>query len=562
MTSKKVIKWNQIFSPLNIFLLVILLFIGYKFIPDDGFKITDKQTYPHIKISFGEEILIQKKPWLSGDDKWKNICWENWNLKEQGTSEDNDALRDFVTQCSQDAEAGIYFNNQKAKDSDKSTVKIAVSVPISRTNGVFDAVELLKGVELAQRKINRNGGINIGRKKALLEVGIIDEGWNSQVDDVIEDWENRNETEKEKVKSQLVASQLVDSDVVGVVGHFSSDALEAAAPIYQKHQLVAISPTSTARRKSNKRNKVLAYIPRWQQAEKSLALNNYIFRTAPNDIIAINKLITDYVKPQKINKVIVVYDASSKFSRLYKQEFHRQFEDQKNQDIEVMNLVSNQDNCAFEFDKNDEIDINQVTDCVSKITTAKPDALLIVFSTANALQLKSTQLISGGDQKVNFFKLIEEKINPIPQFLGADSVYKEGFLSQTEVGMIVSVPMARERRYFSSEVTQENESIIVNWRTSMAYDATKAIAKSIENTNNKTCANLPSNKNQCRQQIQKKLTFRNFIADGMMYRGSIKFDKNGDREVEKNSHLAPLLEVKKDEPDSFLFAPYSHTKLD
>ncbi len=557
----------------TIFVVIALCIIYTKIPLIDEYQIVNndpviEEVKNNINISFGEEILIQKELWLNDRNKnfdnsneddipWKNRCFNNWNLKEQDTSEDSDSLRDFVAQCSQDAEAGIYFNNQKANNSDKPTVKIAVSVPISISNGVFTAVELLKGVELAQRKINRNGGINIGsNNKALLEVGIIDEGWNSQVDNVIEDWQNRNEKEKEKVKSQLVASQLVDSDVVGIVGHFSSDAIEAAAPIYRKHKLVAISPTSTARRKANKRNKVLAYIPRLRPAEKPLALNNYIFRTAPNDIIAINKLITDYVKPQKIKKVIVVYDVTSKFSRLYKQEFQRQFEDQQNQEVAVMNLISNEDNCAFRFDENDKIEINQVTDCVDEITIVKPDALLIVFSTANALQLKSTQPISSGDQEVDFFKLIEEKIGYIPQLLGADSVYKEGFSSQTEAGMIVSTPMARERRYFRSEVTQENEPIEVNWRTSMVYDATIAIVKSIEDTNNQKCANLPANKDQCRQQIQKKLTSSNFIANGMMHKGSIKFDKNGDRKVKNDSHLAVLLEVKKDEQDSFLFEPH------
>ncbi len=115
-------------------------------------------------------------------------------------------------------------------------------------------------------------------------------------------------------------------------------------------------------------------------------------------------------------------------------------------------------------------------------------------------------------------------------------------------------PLCRQSR--GSPAGRKDEPILVNWRTSMTYDATIAIAQSIKDTNNQKCANLPSNKDQCRQQIQKKLTSSNFIANGMMHKGSIKFDQNGDRKVKNDSHLAVLLEVKKDEQDSFLFEPH------
>ena len=544
------------------FFAIILISIVFQQIPvlEEPILINTpelKQTKNNINISFGQEILIKKKLWLNDRDQnldnsdednipWKNRCFNNWNLKEQGTLGDNNSLRDFVAQCLQDAEAGIYFNNQEAQNSGKPIIKIAVSVPISISNGVFTALELLKGVELAQRKINRNrNNIKIDdNTQALLEVGIIDEGWNSQVDNEIEALKNRGEKEKEKIKSQLVASHLADSDVVGVIGHFSSDALEAAAPIYRKNKLVAISPTSTARRKRNKRNKVLAHINNLRKTDESLRINNYIFRTTPNDIVAIKKLITGYVKPKKINKVIVVYDATSKFSRLYKQEFQRQFKDQEH---EVMNLSLDSDNCAFKFDNNGRIDRNRVDDCVKVIANNEPDAILIAFSTANALQLKA----SPTNQTVDFFKLIENKIGYIPQLLGADSVYKEGFSSETESGMIVSVPMARQMRNFNSPVNPEMEEIEVNWRTSMTYDATIAIVKSIEHKNSQKCVNLDSNKDKCRQQIRKNLTSRQFVANGMAGDGSIKFDNNGDRKVD-NNNLAVLLEVR-----NGFFEPYN-----
>ena len=518
-----------------LFLLTIVISIFYYSIPKDEHKILidlEKfQRTDNIKISFGNQIFI------------KNNCSSKLQLKENPNS-----LEEFLKNCPEDPEAEIYFLNQRAKNSGNNTIKIAVSVPISRPNdhGVFDSIEILNGARLAQRKINRNG-INISGKKFFLEIGIIDEGWDGN---------------QEKEKSQTVANYLVNQDVVAVIGHFSSDAIEAAAPIYRKNQLVAISATSTAPRKNNSRNQ-LANIFNRRRQEENLRLNKYIFRTAPNDVISIKRLIDNYIKPPQENfkRIVIVYETSAAYSKLYKQEFQKQFE-------EIGGKITNnhsakQDNCAFEPDHDGGIDLNQLNDCVSKIQSDKPDAVLLTFSANASLALKKSAIIDGRKDN-NFLKKITNiNDSKVLQILVSDSFYDQNFLSES--GMIISVPMENKSLYFTKLFDNtEQEIMILNWRAAMTYDATKAIAKSIENSQN--CRDLASNRsnlNKCRQQIQRTLSDKDFIATGIR-RGNVQFDPNGDRKVDCNNHdnsedcLGVLLEVR--DKDFKLYKPNSIEK--
>ena len=498
-----------------------LFLLVYKTIIQDDFpKITDKKIEKEA-YSVGRNILIHPTPWLNTEDNNSNErkyqCRNNWKFKE------NLDFETFIQKCPDDVEARIYLNNEIARTKANSspdyiTAQIAIVVPISgkkleisdpkvKVNGkrVFDSIEILKGIEIAQREINvEKEGIPLGSKKVFLEVVIVDD---SYIDDI-----------KEEEKAQRVANYLgEDKNIIAVIGHFSSDSIQAAAGIYRKHKLVAFSPTSTAIRKNNNR-----FFSILDDSDK-LKLNPYIFRTSPNDAIAIDRLINaikykNNTNNDSIKSAIILYEPDNNFSRLYKQGFQKQFL----KSIEDAEVFEEPDSTHCQFYSNIRGD-NRFHNCVNFIKEKKPDALLIVTSTNLVLEIATTIL--------NEIKDFKHK----PQLLGADNMFKERFLSETAEGMIVAVPLQ----------SQKFKGVHLSWRGAMTYDAAKSITKAIENSK---CENkINSGINNClRKQIKNVLSDKNFQADGILGIETIFFE-NGDRQINDalKSELEAPLQIKK-----------------
>ena len=513
--------------PVFLFVLVLLTaIIINEIINDEPIKLIDLEA-----VSNGDKILIHQQPYFNNDEG----CIANWNYKEKKEFE---AFITFLEKCPKDIESKIYVNNEIARQkvnesNDNAIAKIAIVVPISRqriddnvdNNGmrVFDSVEILIGIELAQKEINSKG-IQIGEKKVFLEITIVDDS-------------EGNEKNEEK-KAKLAANYLVrDKDIVAVVGHFSSDSIQAAADIYEKHKLVAISSTSTAVRRSN--NKWKSLYNKWKflldqdNLEKdSLKLNSYIFRTSPNDEIAVSLLIKVIEnKDNALKKAMILYEEDDVYSLLYKQLFTKRFSESISN-----NKIINDNSCKF-FDATAKSDGITVMKCIRAIEKEKPDFLLFIPSSANALNTASSVL--------NGIKNLEPK----PQLLGSDSMFDPDFLSEKAEGMIVVVPTK----------TEKFKGIQLNWRSAMTYDAANALAEGIENSRCNASSN--SNFNQClRRKMRKILSRKDFKASGALdnEKKTVYFE-NGDRVVDESLELeleVPLI-VQKNEKGEYSFRTYA-----
>lgn len=490
-------------------------------------------------VSKGEKILIHPIPWLNEqkeDSEFikerKNSCKQNWQLKVDSEFDE------FLEKCPTDIEAKIYSNNKKVKEKaanfdDGIILNIAIVVPISgnkkplkdqldpdfesekKINGtrIFDSLEILKGIEIAQREsIN---GIQLGDKKVFLEVLIVDD---SYIDNI-----------SVEQKAQESANYLVENkDIVAVIGHFTSDSIQATASIYNNN-LVAFSPTSTAIRRNND----LSFS---SDNSGKLKLNSYIFRTSPNDEFAINTLIDVIVDKNKTNNnalksAMILSEKNNTYSRLYKQYFQNKFLDKINNSY-ISDGADSKD-CQFY----DNLSNNQKQYCIQSIIDNQPDLLLLVPSSSRALELAGTVLTGINN--------LEYK----PQLLGADSMFDEFFLSDFAKGMIVSVPLK----------TIDYNNIQLSWRGAMTYDATKAIVKGIKNS--KCDLNLNDTKHnidKClREQIKKVLSDKNFQADGILGKNTVFFE-NGDRKVSEalKSELQAPLYIKKVKDDKYTFELY------
>lgn len=211
----------------TILLLALLLTLGLvgigawvvkKFIFQDNVPATSSTTIVESsstavkeQISFGEKSLfsVTSPAKRSGIEAIAANKWSNAVTNLQQALKENP----------NEPETLIFLNH--AKIAGQKSYTIAVVVPSGTDpNG---SLEILRGVAQAQNEINAAGGIG----GVPLKVAIAND--------------NNQEDGAKKIATTLVNN----SQVLGVIGHWASQATLAAAPIYTG-KLVAISPISTS----------------------------------------------------------------------------------------------------------------------------------------------------------------------------------------------------------------------------------------------------------------------------------------------------------------------------
>ncbi|MCU0547239.1 MAG: ABC transporter substrate-binding protein [Oscillatoriaceae cyanobacterium Prado104] len=409
-----------------------------KVTPSPQATISIKDSPTQVQISQGEKIIVTTP---------------NSTHKTTGTAAF--AQGDFATAGNQfqlymqanrnDPEALIYLNNARIGNNKSHT--IAVAAPLGQSGQSIDtANEIMRGVAQAQDEVNQAGGI----KGIPLKVTIANDGNNS------------------KVAAEVADALVKNSSILGVVGHFNSDATLAAGEVYQKNQLLAISPTSTS--------------------VKISGFGNYIFRTVPSDKLAGQALANYTTDRLGFKRIAVFFNSTSSYSKSLKNELT----DALNQ--KDATITAEFDFASSTFKANDNV--KRAISQGAEVITLLPDA----ESLDKALQ------VAGVNQ------------NQLP-LLGGDSPYQIKTLEigkQDVEGMILAVPWHRQTNP-QAEFTQNADRLWgadVNWRTAMAYDATKALVAALE-------------QNPTRSGVQQALSSPNFSAKGAS--GIVNFLQTGDR---------------------------------
>ncbi|HEY9607078.1 MAG TPA: ABC transporter substrate-binding protein [Allocoleopsis sp.] len=269
--------------------------------------------------------------------------------------------------------------------------------------------------------------------------------------------------------AQQVASEFVkNQNILGVVGNFGSDVTLAAGKVYQEGQLVLISPTSTSVQLSG--------------------FSQYVFRTVPSDRFAANALSRYMLTQLQKKKAAVLFNAQSSYSKSLKDEF-------------TTAVYGDGGQVVAEFDLKSP-NFNPV-DAVQQAIGKGADVLMLAPNSATLEQ--ALQIVQVNDRRL--------------QLLGGDSVYNPLTLQQgrsNASGMVLAVPwhiLGNPQAEFP-KVANQLWGGEVNWRTAMAYDATKALIAGIE-------------RNPTRTGVQQALSSSNFSAVGAA--GSIQFLPSGDR---------------------------------
>ncbi len=342
-----------------------------------------------------------------------------------------------------DPEARIYLNN--ARIGAGRSFGIAVSVPIG-TNLTI-AQEILRGVAQAQQTINQGGGIN----GVPLRVTIA------------------NDDNDPEIVPQVAATFVRDSSILAVVGHNSSTASLAAAPVYQGGQLPMVSPTSDSLKLSN--------------------AGSFIFRTLPPIGDQGRALATYAVQRLQRGRVVVcsAYDDTSAES--FRQEFEKALTAEKGTVVPVRCDLSAQGFSPSGM-------ATQAKQQGAQTVLLAPSVKTIPLAVLVGAAARSQQLTVLGSSTMGTLRLNTQ---------GKDAE-----------GTVISVPWhprsAPNSPFMRTANTLWNGN--VTWRSANAHDAVVAIATALRT-------------NPSRNGIQQAFARENFRAEGVT--GPVSFARSGDR---------------------------------
>ncbi len=443
------------------------------------------------RFSWGEKILI---PSNSNNLKQKGVeAFEEKNY--------NNSIKYFYESLqnnNNDPETLIYLNNAVAMEPSEShklpvasrvtpksciipnpkPLKIAVVAPSILNTQTKINEEVLRGVAQAQNKINSNCGI-AGR---LLQVVIADDN----------DVSNTSVNVAKKLSEQ--------KDILAVVGHYSSSATLKAAKIYEQNQMVTVSPSSTAVRRS-------------PDKEDGINLSKYVFRTPSNDGIAIKNLVNYMVNTLGHRKAAIAYDSKGVYSKKFREEFKKELE-------------SPQLNGEFiDLPECDLFNNSNIENCLDKANqTVK--VLALVPETATTLNKAMKIIDSNKDSNLTL--------------LGGDSLHNKTLEDRGEKAknLVFAIPWFQDEANPSlfeknAQELWNTQNTQMSWRSAMSYDAAKAIIEGLRRLGN----------NPTRQELQQVLSASDFFAEGAA--GNVEFE-NGDRKItpENNAELNVLVRVK------------------
>jgi len=348
---------------------------------------------------------------------------------------------------------------------------IAVSGPMSG-NYASDGQAMAQAIRLHLDQLNAQGGVN-GHLVQLLV------------------YDDQNKTELAAKNATEIAN---NSKALAVIGHYTSNASLAAAPIYKANQLPAITGTATT--------------------DSLTQDNDWYFRVIFNNQDQAT-LIANYIYKVLNHHQASIISTDTTFGRSLAQNF--------NQTAENIGLNITQ---HWTFKQGDA---NSFDDALDQLLThykniEKPPALFIATHSSQAVTLvtalrrlgKKIPVIGADSLASTSFR---NRLNELPQERAKPGYYTDNLLAAMPFLPDIAGQRAQDFYYAFTEAYGEEPSSAA----SMYYDAALTITQALKSIDSK------QNLHKQRQQIQQALWQISDHKSGVEgVSGLIHFDRNGD----------------------------------
>lgn len=386
------------------------------------------------------------------------------------------------------------MNNAWLKANNVDSYTIAVAVPILKNPdgsiiNVDSAKELLRGVAQAQTQVNL--GL-IGKKGSISDfpgqdflAGKAIKGKGLTV--VIADDSN---LENGAIKT---ANTLVKQpDILGVVGHYASEMTVAAVDIYDKNNLVLVTPGSTTDELTENRKKVFFRVS-YSTTFSAQILANHLLKTG-------------------FKKAAVLYNPGSSSSSYLMRAFHKYFHQKQGQIVKIR---------EYDLSKSDFNPQKALTEIQQTGKTA------IVLAPDGQVTNSLSNAIATVTADRNRSTIVGRWVMYKPQTLEAVSQLK----AWDKLALLVPWHPSSSRNKQFPQQAQKLWKGTINTDTALAYDAAATLIQAME------IQQQPS-----REGMQKTLVDRKFTLAGVT--GVVKFGENGDR-LDPPSELVHIVKCPK-----------------
>jgi len=428
-------------------------------------------------ISCGEEILLQRLP-----PRLKERGVEL--LAESQYTEAIELLKQSWQIENKDPETLIYLNNALLQAKGEKFYTIAVAVPVvqrqDKLTSVTDselAQEILRGVAQLQTEVNL--GLFEGNEKLMDNFpgnGFLPkQAIKNQIGLRVVVADDKNDTEATKQRAKALVKQ---QEIMGVVGHQTSEATVAAIDVYEENKLVVVSQGTTTE-------------------ELTEEPKDVFFRTVPSNRVEA-KYLADYLSNDVGQKqAIVFYNPNSPFSSSLRQEFEARFIEKGGKIIKVKEF--NLSKTTFNAEKA-ITEVNQQAGETALVLL--PDGQ-VTDSLDHAIDL--VKVNNGDNWIVGSWSLYGPKVLAIADLKPFDKFV----LFSPWLGLSSPNPeyVQDARELWGGEVSS---------RTSLAYDAAHVHRQALAMQDKPT-----------RMGMQETLMAPAFSAEGAT--GTIKFEPNGNR---------------------------------
>ncbi|WP_196519691.1 AAA-like domain-containing protein [Nostoc sp. WHI] len=388
-------------------LFAIIILVGLR---KEITELTFYYYYSSIALAEPERLSTGERTFFRDIDTNFDLLIGNEAFKKKEYSTAINSFQKAIEANRNDPEVWIYYNNALA-NKQGNPLTLAVVIPVNARKAV--AQEILRGVAQAQNSFNEE---RVKTNTRLLQIVIAND-------------------DTERIQATKVARSLIrDTNVLGVIGHYSSSASLSALPEYEKVGLAMISPTSSS----------------------SYLKGKVFFRTVTIDKLLVEQL-AKYAVNHNVKRAMIFYQPEETYSKSLTSALESLLKDKKV-------IVQKVDLTDPKLDVNDKVLLSELKEADALILFPNVDIIPVAIQIARS---RNTQT-----------NLQKKLLLVSPTFYSSDTLKAGGAALEN---MVVPVPWfagTPDAKEFADKA-KDMWGGQVSWRTATTYNATQAFIEAL-----------------------------------------------------------------------------------